>query len=145
MNTSISSFQATPCNAVQLLSLLSPQTLMTLPRPEPSICSAKRRLSAAIALSNGYSRFRDPPADVFTTLTTVPCALRTRTRGEGRERTAREGKAEKRERGSERKRAGGASIYQRRREVGGCMRRIAPYGRSLINSGRRRSDASVYG
>lgn len=37
------------------------------------------------------------------------------------------------------KRAGGASIYQRRREVGGSMRRIAPYGRSLINSGRRQS------
>jgi len=59
------------------------------------------------------------------------------------ERTAQERKAEKRERGSERKTAGGASIYQRRREVGGCMRRIAPYGRSLINSGRRRTGASV--
>lgn len=41
------------------------------------------------------------------------------------------------ERGGER--AEGASIYQRRREVGGSMRRIAPYGRSLINSGRRQS------
>lgn len=41
--------------------------------------------------------------------------------------------------GEKGKRAGGASIYQPRREVGGSMRRIAPYGRSLINSGRRQS------
>jgi len=39
----------TPCNFLQLL----PRTLTTLPRPEPSICTAKRRLSAAIALSHG--------------------------------------------------------------------------------------------
>lgn len=56
----------------------------------------------------------------------------------------REGRAASRKKERERERgAGGASIYQRRREVGGCMRRIAPCGRSLINSGRRRSGASV--
>lgn len=85
--------------------LLSPQTLTTLPRPEPSICTTKRRLSAAIALSQGQPRFRDPRAaraDVFTTLTAVPCAPRTRTRGgpntqrkKGRQRKGKEGVKER--------------------------------------------------
>lgn len=84
--------------------------------------------------------FRWCPADVFpATLTAV--LARTRTRGGPIVPREKE-----RGRKKEKERAGGASIYQRRREVGGCMRRIAPYGRSLINSGRRRSGgASVRG
>lgn len=87
-------------------SLLSPQTLTTLPRPEPSICTAKRRLSAAIALSHGQPRVPRSSAaraDVFTTLTAVPCASRTRMRGgrpsarheKGRQRKGKEGVKER--------------------------------------------------
>jgi len=132
--------------------LIFAKILTTSPKPKPSICTMKRsrRLAAAIALSHSRSSrslatIAWCPADVFATSTRRCRCARANTFAKRVERREK-GWKKKGWRGRERrKRAGGASIYQRRREVGGCMRRIAPYGRSLINSGRRQSSgASVH-